>query len=170
MRGLAHPVLFRGAGTGGGGFGAVPGAMPQGGGGPGAGGAGGGGGGGENFFEKFGAVPVTGRNAAKLLRRGDAVLLFPGGIKETIPAAAEDKYRLMWPDRSEFVRLAAKYNATIVPFGAVGAAEALSVVASVEVRACAYFPLCLRVCVCVCVRVCVCVCVCSGATSISLIS
>jgi len=38
----------------------------------------------------------------------------------------------MWPEKSEFVRLAAKYNATIVPFGAIGAAESLSVVASVE--------------------------------------
>ena len=31
-------------------------------------GRGGGAEGGENFFEKFGAVPVTGRNAAKLAR------------------------------------------------------------------------------------------------------
>jgi len=85
-----------------------------------------------NFFERFGAVPVNGRNAAKLLRKGEAVLLFPGGVRETIPTAQEDKYKLQWPAKSEFVRLAAKYNATIVPFGAVGAAEALSVVASVE--------------------------------------
>merc|ERR1719163_620921 len=134
MRGLAHPVLFRGAGAAGGGFGAVPGAIPQ----RGAaaqqesGALGGMPASQTNFFEKFGAVPVSGRNAAKLMRRGDAVLLFPGGVKETIPAAREDKYKLMWPDKAEFVRLAAKYNATIVPFGAVGAAESLSVVASVE--------------------------------------
>jgi hypothetical protein len=38
----------------------------------------------------------------------------------------------MWPEKNEFVRLAAKYNATIVPFGAIGAAEALSVVATVD--------------------------------------
>jgi hypothetical protein len=50
-----------------GGFGAVPGAAPQRGGGGGVG-RGGGAEGGENFFEKFGAVPVTGRNAAKLAR------------------------------------------------------------------------------------------------------
>ena len=134
MRGLAHPVLF-GAG---GGFG-VPGAapppsrqgapdpidpaqvqQPR----PAADGSG--------FFEKFGAVPVSGRNFAKLMRRGDAVLLFPGGVKETVPAVPEDKYQLMWPDKSEFVRLAAKYNATIVPFGAIGAAETLNVVATAQ--------------------------------------
>jgi hypothetical protein len=28
-----------------------------------------------SFFEKFGAVPVSARNAAKLMRRGHAVLL-----------------------------------------------------------------------------------------------
>ena len=50
-----------------GGFGAVPGAAPQRGDGGGVG-RGGGAEGGENFFEKFGAVPVTGRNAAKLAR------------------------------------------------------------------------------------------------------
>lgn len=127
MRGLAHPVLF---GQNGGGFGGVPGAAPQ----QDAGGDAGGRGevGGSGFFEKFGAVPVSGRNAAKLMRRGDAVLLFPGGVKETIPATPEEKYKLMWPDKSEFVRLAAKYNATIVPFGAIGAAETLNVVATAQ--------------------------------------
>jgi hypothetical protein len=32
-------------------------------------------------------------------------------------------YQLIWPDKPEFVRMAARYGATIVPFGAVGAEE-----------------------------------------------
>lgn len=31
-----------------------------------------------------------------------------------------EEYKLFWPERSEFVRMAAKFGATIVPFGSVG--------------------------------------------------
>jgi hypothetical protein len=34
-----------------------------------------------------------------------------------------EDYRLFWPDRSEFVRMASVFNATIVPFAAVGCAD-----------------------------------------------
>jgi hypothetical protein len=34
-----------------------------------------------------------------------------------------DRYKLIWSDRPEFVRAAARYGATIVPFGAVGCEE-----------------------------------------------
>ena len=68
------------------------------------------------------------------------MLLFPGGVRETIPAPEIDKYKLMWPEQSEFVRLAAKYNATIVPFGAM----------------CVCGGVWVWVCACVCVYVCVC--------------
>jgi hypothetical protein len=64
---FASPCIRQGKPPVTGGFGAVPGAAPQRGDGGGVG-RGGGAEGGENFFEKFGAVPVTGRNAAKLAR------------------------------------------------------------------------------------------------------
>ncbi|EKX33087.1 hypothetical protein GUITHDRAFT_49071, partial [Guillardia theta CCMP2712] len=70
-------------------------------------------------LSQFGAVPVSPRNAAKLMKAGEVVLLFPGGVKETVPSR-DEKYALQWPDKSEFVRLAAKYNATIIPFAGVG--------------------------------------------------
>ena len=38
------------------------------------------------------------------------------------------KYTLLWPEKSEFVRVAAKYNPTIVPFAAVGAEDSVEVV------------------------------------------
>lgn len=31
-----------------------------------------------------------------------------------------EQYKLFWPDRQEFVRMAARFGATIVPFGAIG--------------------------------------------------
>ena len=34
-----------------------------------------------------------------------------------------EEYRLFWSDRPEFVRMAARYGATIVPFAGVGAEE-----------------------------------------------
>lgn len=31
-----------------------------------------------------------------------------------------EEYKCIWPDNQEFVRMAARFGATIVPFGAVG--------------------------------------------------
>ncbi len=35
-------------------------------------------------------------------------------------------YKLFWPEQSKFVRMAAKFGATIVPFGAIGADEGVT--------------------------------------------
>ncbi|KAM3567635.1 hypothetical protein VYU27_010224, partial [Nannochloropsis oceanica] len=78
-----------------------------------------------NVFESFGAVPVSPANFYALLEAGEAVLLFPGGARETYHRKGED-YRLFWPTKSEFVRLAAHFGATIIPFSAVGAADSFS--------------------------------------------
>lgn len=34
-----------------------------------------------------------------------------------------DRYKLIWADRPEFVRAAARYGATIIPFGGIGCEE-----------------------------------------------
>ncbi|CAN0259811.1 unnamed protein product, partial [Phaeothamnion confervicola] len=100
-------------GGGGGGFGA---------GGLGGGGGHGGGGIGEEFMA-FGAVPVSPRNFYRLLRRGDPVLLFPGGAREALHGKGE-AYQVFWPeDRRDFVRTAVALNATIIPFSAIGGAD-----------------------------------------------
>ena len=71
-------------------------------------------------FERFSAVPVSGRNMYKLLKEGKTVLLFPGGAREVFKRKGE-KYKLFWPqDDFGFVRLAAKLNATILPFSGLG--------------------------------------------------
>ncbi|KAL4637360.1 hypothetical protein ACB092_03G071800 [Castanea dentata] len=72
-----------------------------------------------DWVKVFGAVPVTGSNFFKLLSTKSHVLLYPGGAREALHYKGEE-YKLFWPDQQEFVRMAAKFGATIVPFGAVG--------------------------------------------------
>lgn len=67
----------------------------------------------------MGAVPVSPSNLYKLLSSKSYILLYPGGMREALHNKGEE-YQLFWPDRSEFVRMAAKFGAKIVPFGVVG--------------------------------------------------
>ncbi|KAJ3681288.1 hypothetical protein LUZ60_015777 [Juncus effusus] len=67
----------------------------------------------------MGAVPVSGKNLYRLMERGEFVLLYPGGAREALHRKGED-YKLFWPEQSEFVRMASRFGATIIPFGAVG--------------------------------------------------
>jgi pimeloyl-ACP methyl ester carboxylesterase len=80
-----------------------------------------------DFMVEFGAVPVSGRNLIRLLQNGENVLLFPGGVREAYRRKNEE-YQLFWPQRAEFVRMAAKYGATIVPFAAVGVDDSLEII------------------------------------------
>ncbi|KXZ50215.1 hypothetical protein GPECTOR_17g852 [Gonium pectorale] len=145
MRGLAHPGLFPASGDGEGDGGAEEGTP-----GPshvksgsrsgdsnsGGGGGGAGGGAGDdrvapafmgNMFQSFGAVRVTPTAMFRLLAAGEAVLLYPGGVREGFKRRNE-KYELFWPSRSEFVRMAARFDATIIPVSAVGLEDSLSIV------------------------------------------
>ncbi|KAB1202858.1 hypothetical protein CJ030_MR8G024971 [Morella rubra] len=70
-------------------------------------------------FRLMGAVPVSGTNFYKLLSSKSHVLLYPGGMREALHRKGEE-YKLMWPEQSEFVRMAARFGAKIIPFGAVG--------------------------------------------------
>ncbi|BDA40991.1 probable acyltransferase-like protein At1g54570, chloroplastic [Coccomyxa sp. Obi] len=75
------------------------------------------------FFERFGAVPASPRAAYKLLKQGDSVLLFPGGGREVNKLKGQE-YQLLWREQPDFVRMAAKLNALIIPFSAVGGDDA----------------------------------------------
>eukprot|EP00877_Chromochloris_zofingiensis_P003357 jgi/Chrzof1/13021/Cz07g16210.t1 len=79
-----------------------------------------------SFFEQFGAVKAGPMTAYKLLRNGEQVLLFPGGAREVNKRCGEE-YQLFWRDSPDFVRLAAKCDAIIIPFAAVGADDAYDV-------------------------------------------
>ncbi|TKW34054.1 hypothetical protein SEVIR_2G279500v4 [Setaria viridis] len=67
----------------------------------------------------LGAVPVTGANFYKLLADKEFVLLYPGGAREALHRKGEE-YKLFWPEQPEFVRMASRFGATIIPFGVVG--------------------------------------------------
>lgn len=85
------------------------------------------GGGGFVNFETFGAVPVNPRALFKLMSRGESALLYPGGVREAFKSLKKgEQYKLFWPDgeeTSDFARVAARFNATIVPVAAIGAEE-----------------------------------------------
>lgn len=72
-----------------------------------------------DWVKVFGGVPVSASNLFKLLSTKSHVLLYPGGAREALHFKGEE-YKLFWPDHPEFVRMAARFGATIVPFGAVG--------------------------------------------------
>lgn len=125
-RGLAHPVVFQG----GNGFGAGAGPTgppqritkrnkdgpvdaPPG------------------DFQTFGAVMVTPKNFYRLMSTGQAGLLFPGGVREVFHGKGEE-YELFWPEKADFVRVAARFNATIVPISAVGSADSANILLGPE--------------------------------------
>ncbi|TXG54918.1 hypothetical protein EZV62_020174 [Acer yangbiense] len=67
----------------------------------------------------MGAVPVSASNFYRLMSSKSYALLYPGGVREALHRKGEE-YKLFWPERSEFVRMAARFGAKIIPFGAVG--------------------------------------------------
>eukprot|EP00192_Tetraselmis_astigmatica_P008518 CAMPEP_0117663586 /NCGR_PEP_ID=MMETSP0804-20121206/8703_1 /TAXON_ID=1074897 /ORGANISM="Tetraselmis astigmatica, Strain CCMP880" /LENGTH=668 /DNA_ID=CAMNT_0005470637 /DNA_START=306 /DNA_END=2312 /DNA_ORIENTATION=+ len=104
MRGLAHPLIF------------AEGPKSSNSGGPMAGM--------RATFTSFGSVPVGATALFRLLKQKEMVLLFPGGAREALKKRGE-KYQLIWPQQAEFVRMAAKFGAVIVPFGAIGSEDSL---------------------------------------------
>lgn len=78
------------------------------------------------LYQRFGAVMATPRNLYKLLASGgsEAILHFPGGAREAYHGKKE-AYQLFWPTKLDFVRMAAKFNATIVPLAGIGAADSV---------------------------------------------
>jgi hypothetical protein len=64
-------------------------------------------------------------------QRKENILLYPGGVREGFKRKNE-KYQLFWPQRSEFVRMAAKFGATIVPVASVGAEDCVNILMDTE--------------------------------------
>ncbi|CAE6068468.1 unnamed protein product [Arabidopsis arenosa] len=82
------------------------------------------------MFDKYkimGGVPVSNFSIYKLLREKAHVLLYPGGVREALHRKGEE-YKLFWPEQSEFVRVASKFGAKIVPFGVVGVDDICEIV------------------------------------------
>ncbi|KAL9170739.1 hypothetical protein ABFS82_04G166300 [Erythranthe guttata] len=97
VRGMAHPLFFERLKKGG--------KLP-----------------GLSFFDVIkviGGVPVSATNLYKGLSAKSHILLYPGGIREVFHQKGEE-HKMFWPAEPEFVRMAAKFGATIIPFGSVG--------------------------------------------------
>ena len=69
---------------------------------------------------------VSPKNYYRLMQTGQNALLFPGGVREVFHGK-DEAYELFWPDKVDFVRIAAKFNATIVTISAVGAADSANI-------------------------------------------
>jgi 1-acyl-sn-glycerol-3-phosphate acyltransferase len=101
-----------------------------------------------DFINLWGGVPLKYKSIYDLLAAGEFVLLYPGGHREALHCKVPfgsllictnavlisspfcmqgEAHRLFWPAQTEFVRMAAQFNATIVPFGVVGEDDLLEV-------------------------------------------
>jgi pimeloyl-ACP methyl ester carboxylesterase len=104
VRGLAHPILFGAASPGG----AADSNMFS-----------------RNNIQKFGGVEVSPGSIFQLMKNNETILLFPGGANEACHGKGE-AYKLKWSESVDFVRMAAAFDAIIVPFGAIGVADSFN--------------------------------------------
>jgi 1-acyl-sn-glycerol-3-phosphate acyltransferase len=80
-----------------------------------------------DVLARLGAVRGTRENCAALFRRGEAVLVFPGGGREVMKRKGE-RYQLVWKERVGFARLAIEHGVPIVPFASVGVDDMFEIV------------------------------------------
>ena len=84
-----------------------------------------------DFLRRLGAVHGTRENCARLLRAGEAVLVFPGGGREVMKRKGE-QYKLIWKERVGFARLAIECGVSILPFASVGVEDMFEIVADAD--------------------------------------
>jgi 1-acyl-sn-glycerol-3-phosphate acyltransferase len=79
-----------------------------------------------DLIVRQGGVLGSRENCAALMRRGESILVFPGGAREVFKRKGE-AYQLFWKERYGFVRLAIEHGYTIMPYATVGAEESYDV-------------------------------------------
>lgn len=79
------------------------------------------------ILKTFGIVPGTRANMRELMRRGDLILVFPGGAREVAKRKGE-RYQLIWKNRLGFAVMAIEGHYPIVPFASLGIEDALDIV------------------------------------------
>ena len=84
-----------------------------------------------NFLTKLGGVIACQDNADRMLNRGELLGVFPEGIKGAF-SLYRDAYRLQKFGRNDFVKMALRHQAPIVPFVTIGSAEILPIVKKFE--------------------------------------
>jgi len=83
-----------------------------------------------NFLNSVGAVIGDPLNCAKMLQRGEAVIVFPEGIRGSGKLYSK-RYQLQRFGNG-FMHLAMKYNAPIIPVGVVGCEETIPAIANIK--------------------------------------
>ena len=79
-----------------------------------------------NMLIRYGVVPGTRENCARLMQAGQHILVFPGGARE-VAKRKDEVNRLTWKQRTGFVSMAISHGYDIIPFASVGADETYSI-------------------------------------------
>ena len=79
------------------------------------------------LMKAAGIVPGTRPNTRELMRRGDLILVFPGGAREVAKRKGE-RYQLIWKNRLGFAKMAIEGRYPIVPFASLGIEDAMDIV------------------------------------------
>ncbi|KAK6153335.1 hypothetical protein DH2020_012974 [Rehmannia glutinosa] len=77
-----------------------------------------------DMLRAVGGLPVSAKDLYRLFSLKSHVILFPGGAREALHRKGEE-HKLIWPAEPEFVRMAARFGATIIPFAGVGEDDVL---------------------------------------------
>jgi 1-acyl-sn-glycerol-3-phosphate acyltransferase len=86
-----------------------------------------------DLLTRLGSVDGTRATCAALMRRGEPIIVFPGGAREVNKRAGES-YKLIWKHRYGFVRLAIEHGYPIVPFAALGGDDNYEVLLDIDAR------------------------------------
>ncbi len=78
-------------------------------------------------IHRWGSVRGTRENCRALLGNDEAVLVFPGGGREAVRRKNE-KYALLWDERTGFARMAIEAGCPIVPVAMIGVDDAFDIV------------------------------------------
>lgn len=81
-----------------------------------------------DLLVRLGGSYGSAANGLRALRRGELVVVYPGGAREVFKTEAQ-KYRCLWERSVGFVRLAIASGAPIIPFAAAGVDDTYRVLA-----------------------------------------
>lgn len=79
-----------------------------------------------HFITAMGALPGEPHTAEELLRRGELVVVYPGGVDDSLKLSSE-RYQLKWKQRAGFARVAISAHVPIVPVVGLGIDEMYAV-------------------------------------------
>lgn len=86
-----------------------------------------------NFIRKLGGVVACQESAARVLESGELLGVFPEGVQGAFTPYRK-AYKLQRFGRDDFVRMALRYRAPIVPFVTIGSAEIFPIFGQIKSR------------------------------------